>query len=110
MRKWLLLIVILVFVAGCRGYTSPISGQADYDLHKPIDCSRAREDIGILEQEKAQSSEQLKAGVKMFVPASAARAILHRDYLDRAEVATGEYNQVLEDKIVQIRKICYGEE
>jgi len=106
MIKWLLLVSIFTFTAGCRGYTPPISDQAKYDLAKPIDCSRAEEDISTLEQEKAEASEQIKAGVKMFVPAAAARAVLHGDYKERASVATGEYKQAIEDKIAQIKKEC----
>ena len=106
MIKWLLLVFILGFTMGCRGYVPPISSQAEYDLAKPIDCSSAEEDIKTLEQEKVEASEQLKAGVKMFVPAAAARAILHGDYHNREAVATGEYNQAIENKIGQIKKEC----
>jgi hypothetical protein len=42
----------------------------------------------------------------MFVPAAAARAILHGDYMERGEVATGEYNQAIDDKIQQIKQEC----
>ena len=71
---------------GLRLLTKP----GRYELGKPIDCSTAQQDIQILENEKASSSEQAKAGIKMIVPAAAARSILHRDYLNRGEVATGE--------------------
>jgi len=106
MIKWLLLVSVLVFALGCRSYTPTISNQDEYDLAKPIECSRAEEDIKTLEQEKVEASEQLKAGVKMFVPAAAARAILHGDYYNRASVATGEYNQAIDNKIGQIKQEC----
>ena len=106
MMKWLSLLSILVFFAGCRGYAPAIPDQAKYDLARPIDCSTAKQDINVLEQEKAESSKQLQAGVKMFVPASAARAILHGDYRNRAAVATGEYNKDIDNKIKQIKQEC----
>jgi len=110
MAQWIFLVLFFVFVsAGCRSYNPPISDQAKFDLMKPIDCSKANEDITTLEQEKAASSDQLKAGVKMFVPAAAARAILHGDYQERKEVAIGEYNQAIEDKINQIKQKCGAE-
>jgi len=106
MKKWLAVVSILLFTAGCRGYTPPISDQAKDDLARPIDCSRAKEDIDTLGKEKAEVMEQAKAGVKMFVPASAARAVLHGDYLDREQVASGEYNQAIDDKIKHIKERC----
>ncbi|MDD2927297.1 MAG: hypothetical protein PHE30_00400 [Candidatus Omnitrophica bacterium] len=106
MLKWLAVVFILVCAAGCRPYIPPISAQTKDDLSRPIDCSRAREDIQALEQEKAEVAEQAKAGVKMFVPAAAARAILHGDYLDREKVASGEYNQDIDNKIQQIKEKC----
>ncbi len=106
MRKWLLLVAALFLIMGCRPYRHPVSDQTKQDLSKPIECSNAAEDIKILEQEKAEASEQLKAGAKMFIPASAARAILHGDYRDQKSVAIGEYNQAIDDKIAQIKQRC----
>lgn len=102
--KWLFLVYI--FIVCFAGYRPPISDEAKYDIEKPIDCTRAKEDIATLESEKADLTEQAKAGAKMFVPAAAARAILHRDYQERAEVATGEYNQAIDNKIKEIKEKC----
>jgi hypothetical protein len=104
--QWLLLLCVLI--AGCAGpgYQAPISDQAKYDLSKPIDCSTSKQDIETLEREKADVTDQAKSGVKMFVPAAAARAVLHGDYLDRKEVATGEYNQDIDNKIKEIKQRC----
>lgn len=105
MRLMFLFFFVFVFVAGCA-YKSSIPDQTRYDLEKPIDCSTAQQDIQILESEKASSTQQALAGVKMVVPASAARGILHRDYLNRGEVATGEYNRDIDAKIKEIKTNC----
>lgn len=104
--QWLL--VLCFFIAGCAGagYNPPISDEAQYDLSKPIDCSNAKQDIETLENEKADVTEQARSGVKMFVPAAAARAVLHGDYRERKEVATGEYNQDIDNKIKEIKQKC----
>jgi len=107
MRKLIYLTITLLLLTGCaRFYKRSISDDAKNDLAKPIDCSRAREDISILEQEKSDVAEQTKAGIKMFVPAAAARAIIQGDYQDRGKVATGEYNQEIDNKIAQIKEQC----
>jgi len=102
--SWLSLCAFLV-VSGCA-YTDPIPDRAKADIKRPIDCSTAQADIKILEGEKISTSDQAKSGVKMVVPASAARAILHGDYLDRGKVATGEYNDEIDAKIKKIKDTC----
>jgi len=97
MRKGLMVLAAGVFLAGC--YSAPISDKVKSDLADPIDCRTAQEDIAVLQKDKADAGDQAKAGIKMFVPASAARAILHGDYRERKEVATGEYNQAIDAKI-----------
>jgi len=98
---------IILFSAGCASRRAPaISDEAKYELEKSIDCSTAVQDIQILESEKASASEQAKAGVKSVVPASAAMGILRRDYRDRVEVAIGEYNRQIDEKIKEIKSQC----
>ncbi|MDD5044850.1 MAG: hypothetical protein PHU91_01820 [Candidatus Omnitrophica bacterium] len=99
------LVCSTIFIAGCA-YNPPIPPEAEEELAKPIDCLTATEDIRILESEKISSTEQAKAGVKMIVPAAAARSILHRDYLDRAEVTSGQYNRDIDNKIQKIKDAC----
>jgi len=107
MKKFFCLIAFSVIALGCnRGYKPPISDEARFELAKPIDCTSAQEDIRALEKEKLDVSEQAKAGIKMFVPAAAARTILHGDYVDRGAVAIGEYNQAIDDKIKEIKEKC----
>lgn len=102
--SWISLCVFLV-VSGCA-YTDPIPDRVKADIERPIDCNMAQTDIKILEGEKVSTADQAKAGVKMVVPASAARAILHRDYLDRGKVAVGEYNDEIDAKIKKIKDTC----
>jgi hypothetical protein len=102
---------VIVFLAGCgrlqsRMHKDEIPQEAKEDLAKPVDCSMAKEDIQTLEAEKVSADDQLKSGVKMFVPASAAKAILKGQYLDRGKVATGQYNQDLDKKIHEIKAAC----
>lgn len=101
------LLLFSLFLIGCANrYQSPVSDQLKYDLDKPIDCGSAEADIATLENEKISSTEQIKAGAKTVVPVAAARGILHRDYIDRARVASGEYNLEIDEKIRQIKAKC----
>jgi Na+-transporting methylmalonyl-CoA/oxaloacetate decarboxylase gamma subunit len=109
--SFLVVFWVILFLSGCgrlqsRMQKDEIPDEAKQEIAKPIDCSMAQEDIQVLENEKVSSSDQLKSGVKMFVPASAAKAILKGQYLDRGMVATGQYNQDIDNKIKEIKSSC----
>ncbi len=102
---------VVIIAVGCGRLQNKLAKQeipdnAKQDLAKPVNCLTAQEDIQVLESEKVSSTDQLKSGVKMFVPASAAVAILKGQYLDRGEVATGQYNADLDKKIQEIKTTC----
>jgi hypothetical protein len=105
-----LLSSLLCITAGCnRRNLSPmptISDEAKAELAAPIDCSRARQDVAILEEEKASVAKEIAAGARSIIPFSAAAGILLGDYRDRIQVATGQYNSDIEAKISLIRAQC----
>lgn len=105
--------VMMIFAAlsGCANRTnlSPrptIDPEAKEALEAPINCSTSERDIQVLEDEKASVGKQILSGVRAVVPFSAAAGILMGDYRERAEVATGKYNEDIEAKIAQIRQKC----
>jgi hypothetical protein len=73
---------------------------------KPVNCASARQDIQILENEKASVGKQMLSGVRSVLPIGVVAGILMGDYRDRVSVATGQYNADLEAKIAQIRQAC----
>lgn len=110
-RRLIILMMVVVFGFGCgrlqqRIQKDEIPEVAKEELAKPVDCITAETDIQILENEKVSSEDQMKSGVKMFVPASAAKAILKGQYIDRGMVATGQYNEDIERKIKEIKATC----
>jgi hypothetical protein len=105
------LVVLSFTLTACANRTnhSPrpsISDEEKAAIEKPINCSTAKKDIAILEDEKASVGRQALAGVRSLVPFSAAAGILMGDYRDRVKVATGTYNDDLEAKIQQIKATC----
>jgi hypothetical protein len=75
-------------------------------LEKRVNCVTAPQDIAALEEEKASVGRRALAGVRSVIPFSAAAGLLMGDYKDRVEVATGTYNEALEDKIREIQTVC----
>ena len=96
------LLILYVFLVSC----STVSDTAKYYLDKPIDCNTAKTDIATLESEKASASERTMAGVRAVVPSAAIVGMVRNDWSNRKEVASGEYNQVIDDKIQEIQRAC----
>lgn len=110
-RLLALLTLITCSSIGCAGRKnlSPlptIEPRAKESLEAPVNCSTAKQDIAVLEDERASVAKQILSGVRSVVPFSAAAGILLGDYKDRAEVATGMYNEAIDDKIAQIKRRC----
>jgi hypothetical protein len=94
--------LFLLSVAAC----SPISQQAQQDLAKPINCATARGDIRVLQSEKAHVASQILAGVTAIQPAGAVLSVASGTEAAKLEVASGEYNNMIDQKIAAIKQTC----
>jgi hypothetical protein len=103
MYKFIPVICLAIFVAACA---APISKQAKEDLAKPINCATAREDISMLESEKASAAKMAKDGVTGLVPAGAVIGIITFTEKEKLEVASGVYNKKIDAKIAEIKQEC----
>ena len=92
-------------IAALAACTS-ISDDAKEALAAPIDCRTAEQDIALLESERATTAEQVGAGIRTVSPVGAVAGLLRGDMQDRASVTTGEYNQMIDFKIADIRGAC----
>jgi hypothetical protein len=72
----------------------------------PVNCETAEGDIRVLESEKAHVAERIMAGVTSVVPASAALGILTWTAPTKIRVASGKYNEMIEERIAQIQSEC----
>jgi outer membrane lipoprotein SlyB len=113
MRKAFLVCAVIsgLLVVGCanRKNYSPIpsvSEEAKAKVAKPINCATAKKDISVLESERASVAKQVASGVRSVFPIAAAVGILSGDYRDRVQVATGQYNDDIDNKIADIKKVC----
>lgn len=98
-------LALLASVTALVACTS-ISDDAKEALAAPIDCDTAEQDIALLEAERASTAEQIGAGIRTVTPVGAVAALLRGDMQDRASVTTGEYNQMIDFKIADIRGVC----
>ena len=103
MKKLILIASILLVINGCA---SPISKQAKQDLARPINCGNAEADIRSLKAEKAHASSEALAGVKAILPISLVANVAGGSEGDEAKIATGEYNEMIDKKIAEIKQQC----
>ena len=107
-----LLIIACVAVSACSANYSnkspvpSVSDEAKAGLRKPINCRTARQDIKTLQEERASTGKQALSGVRSVMPIGVVAGLLMGDYSDRVEVATGQYNTDIDNKITEISQAC----
>ena len=73
---------------------------------QPIHCATAQGDLRVLQSEKANVVEQIAMGVTSIYPAGLVLGLLTGTEGTKIQVATGEYNKMLDQKIAEIRSTC----
>lgn len=97
-----ILAVSVVFCGGC----SKQYKEKEAALDQPINCATAEGDIRVLQSEKTHVGEQIKAGVTSIIPVSLIGGVATGTADTKAEIATGKYNEMIDEKIMQIRETC----
>ena len=97
-------IVGLFCAAGCAMQQQQVEEQ----LANPrrIDCRTAEGDIRVLQSEKATALQQLAEGVTAITPAGIVLGAAAGIEGTKLQVATGEYNQMIDRRITEIRGAC----
>jgi hypothetical protein len=72
----------------------------------PIHCATAPGDIRMLQSEKAHVVQQIAMGATAIYPAGLVMGLLTGTEGTKIQVATGEYNQMIDQKISQIQQAC----
>jgi hypothetical protein len=85
---------------------SPVSKQAQQDLDKPINCATAKGDIRALQAEKVNVGREIAAGVTSIVPISLVVNTATGNEKKNLQVATGDYNMMIDKKIAEIKQSC----
>jgi hypothetical protein len=102
MRKTGLVVLLMIVLAAC----APVSEQAKETLEDPVNCATAEGDLRVLENEKAHVAERVARGVTSVMPAGIVMGILTRTQKDKMMVAAGKYNEMIDEKIAQIKEQC----
>lgn len=108
--KPLLTAVLLVsFVALGTGCGTNYKQMADNEKQAktmPVNCAFAEGDIRMLQSELATNQQRTAAGVTAVVPISAVISTVSGTEGTKAQIASGEYNKILQAKITEIKNVC----
>ena len=96
-------VLLFLFMAAC---VPPITREAKQDLQRPVNCATAQDDIAVLQSEKSNVNQQMLDGVTSMLPTAAVMGLLTGRQQDREEVLTGQYNDMIDEKIDAIRRTC----
>jgi len=102
MKKTFLILGALFLITSC----SAVPKQTKEDLAKPVNCATAKGDIRALNAEKENVGKEILAGVTSIVPISLVANTATGNEKTNVEVATGEYNKMIDKKIAEIKEKC----
>ena len=80
--------------------------KGEKDIKRPIHCPTAEGDIRVLQSEKAHVTQQIAAGVKSITPIGLVVGLATGTEGEKLQVATGEYNKMIDQKIAEIKMAC----
>ena len=96
---------LTVSLSGC--YTQE-KKMTDQTAAMPINCATADGDIRTLEAEKKTTGQRIAAGVKTIVPIGLVAGLVTGQAGTKFKIATGDYNDMLNKKIAEIKDQCPG--
>jgi hypothetical protein len=71
-----------------------------------INCATAEGDIRMLQNEKAHVAQQIAMGVTAIAPAGIVMGVLTGTEQTKLQVATGDYNRMIDQRIADIKITC----
>src|SRR5262249_24277669 len=96
----------LLAVAGMTGCATEYK-KTEENLNKPpINCFTAEGDIRVLQSEKANTLQQMAAGLQTIVPTSIVVGLITGTSKTSAQVESGEYNRMIDARIAEIKSVC----
>jgi hypothetical protein len=80
--------------------------QTMQSLDQPINCATAEGDIRVLQSEKASAASQIAQGVTAITPAGIVVGALAGSEGTKLQVASGDYNAMIDQRIAAIKSKC----
>jgi hypothetical protein len=72
----------------------------------PVNCATATGDLRLLQSEKANVAERIVEGATSIYPAAMVVGLLAGTEKTKLQVAVGEYNKAIDNRIAEIKQTC----
>ena len=96
--------VFAVVVAGCQ--SQPNVQQVDRQVAAPVNCATAEGDLRALQSEKVSTAKAIADGVTAITPIGLVAGAAKGTEKTKLQIASGQYNNMIDEKIVQIKTTC----
>jgi hypothetical protein len=94
--------LIMMLAAGCAMQEK----KTMESLNQPINRATAEGDIRVLQSEKTHVAQQVASGLGAIAPAGIVMGVLTGTESTELQVATGDYNTKIDERIKAIRATC----
>jgi len=98
-------IALGILTAGCHLENKKTEARIQ---EMPINCDTAPGDLRMLDEEKKSTAQRTSAGVSSVVPIGLVAGLVTGTAGTKYRIATGKYNQMIDEKIAQIKQACPG--
>ena len=103
MKLNVLLATLVVLVAGCKG---PNVQEVQRQQAAPVNCATAEGDLRTLQAEKVSTAKMIADGVTAITPVGLVAGAATGTEKGKLQIASGDYNNMIDQKIVQIKSTC----
>ena len=98
-----MLAALVVIATGCKG---PNVQAVQQQEAAPVNCATAESDLKTLQSEKVSTAKQIADGVTAITPIGLVAGAATGTEKGKLQIASGDYNQMIDQKIVQIKSTC----
>lgn len=100
------ILFLVIFLSATLGACASSQKKVEQEAKQPVNCATAEADLRVLENEKTHLAEQIASGVTAIAPIGLAVGVITHTEGTKFRVATGEYNEMLEKRIAEIKQKC----
>ena len=106
MQKAILIVLAICLVITLAACAASKQKKVEQEMKQPINCATAEGDLRALGHEKAHVTQRIAEGLTSIVPASFVVGVVTGTEKEKVEVATGEYNKMIDKRIAEIKETC----
>lgn len=103
MKPQLALAVLVVLLSACKG---PNVQEVQQQEAAPVNCATAEGDLRVLQSEKVSTAKQIADGVTAITPVGLVVGTASGQEKGKLQIASGDYNTMIDQKIAQIKSTC----